>query len=136
MGGMKMEVNQDLLKNPWDVIDEIADDETQEKFELDDILVEISLKIINYRIEKGITQKKLAEKLNVSQSMISKLESGEYNPTIEQLWKVSKKLGWTLELQMKKPVETDIWNQLDTEIDFGNEEPSDEEMMNQIAEGA
>ncbi len=131
-----MEVNQDLLKNPWDVIDEIADDETQEKFELDDILVEISLKIINYRIEKGITQKKLAEKLNVSQSMISKLESGEYNPTIEQLWKVSKKLGWTLELQMKKPVETDIWNQLDTEIDFGNEEPSDEEMMNQIAEGA
>ncbi len=97
-----MEVNQDLLKNPWDVIDEIADDETQEKFELDDILVEISLKIINYRIEKGITQKKLAEKLNVSQSMISKLESGEYNPTIEQLWKVSKKLGWTLELQMKK----------------------------------
>ncbi len=131
-----MEVNQDLLKNPWDVIDEIADDETQEKFELDDILVEISLKIINYRIEKGITQKKLAEKLNVSQSMISKLESGEYNPTIEQLWKVSKKLGWNLELQMKKPVETDIWNQLDTEIDFGNEAPSDEEMMNQIAEGA
>jgi hypothetical protein len=30
--------------------------------------------------------------------MVSKLESGEYNYTIEQLWKISKKLGWKLNI--------------------------------------
>jgi len=133
-----MEINRELLKNPWEFIEEVADKETKEMFELDDLLVDISLKIINYRIENEITQSQLAKILGISQSMVSKLESGEYNPTVEQLWKVSKKLGWTFELLLEEPVKTEVWNTNDTEegVDLGNEEMSDEEIIDQIAEGA
>ncbi|ABR49272.1 helix-turn-helix domain protein [Alkaliphilus metalliredigens QYMF] len=131
-----MDINRKLLENPWTLIEEMADEETKEEFELDDILVDISLKIINYRIDQEITQKQLAEKLKVSQAMISKLESGEYNPTIGQLWKISKKLGWTFEVLMKERVEAQVWNTDNAKIESGNEEMSDEGIIDQIAEGA
>jgi len=34
----------------------------------------------------------------VSQAMVSKLESGEYNPTVELLWKISRKLDFDFEV--------------------------------------
>lgn len=89
-----MNINQELLESPYNIINELADEKTKELFELDDILVQISLKIINYRLNNNMTQKDLADRLDTTQVMVSKLESGEYNPTIEQLWRISKKLGW------------------------------------------
>ncbi|SHH80606.1 hypothetical protein [Caloranaerobacter azorensis] len=56
-----MSINKELLESPWDLIEEMADDKMKEEFELDDILLDISLKIINYRINQGITQKQLAK---------------------------------------------------------------------------
>ncbi len=91
-----MSIN-DILKNPWDIFNEI-DDETKQEFELSNMLVDIACKIINYRLDNDLTQQDLAKKLNITQAMVSKLESGEYNPTIEFLYKISKKLGWKLEL--------------------------------------
>jgi transcriptional regulator with XRE-family HTH domain len=46
--------------------------------------------------------KELSKKLNVSQSMVSKLESGEYNPTVEQLWKICDKLNWKFDILIEK----------------------------------
>ena len=107
-------INEKLLKSPWDLIDSMTMDNTElvEEFELDDILVDISLKLINYRIDNNLTQEKLAKKLEISQAMVSKLESGDYNPTVEQLWKISKKLNWTfrLILESKKDNEQQIWD--------------------------
>ncbi len=107
-------INKELLKSPWDLIDSMTMDngELMEEFELDDILVDISLKLINYRLDNNLTQKKLAEKLEVSQAMVSKLESGDYNPTVEQLWKISKKLNWTFKLilENKKDSEQQTWD--------------------------
>ena len=91
-----MSIN-DILKNPWDIFNEI-DDETKQEFELSNMLVDIACKIINYRLDNDLTQQDLAKKLNITQAMVSKLESGEYNPTIEFLYKISKKLGWKFEL--------------------------------------
>lgn len=34
--------------------------------------------------------------------MVSKLESGEYNPSIGFLFKISKKLGWKFELTFEE----------------------------------
>lgn len=91
----------DLIKSPYEWINN-ADDNTKELFELDDILYDISIKIFDYRIKHNINQKQLAQILNVSQSMISKLESGEYNPTIEQLWKISKKLNFVFNINFNE----------------------------------
>ncbi|WP_197051435.1 hypothetical protein [Caloranaerobacter azorensis] len=40
--------------------------------------------------------------------MVSKLESGEYNLTIGQLWKIAKKLGWTFEVVLKERIQTEV----------------------------
>ncbi|MEA4846423.1 MAG: helix-turn-helix transcriptional regulator [Clostridiaceae bacterium] len=101
-----------ILTSAWDFIDGLSSEETKESFELYDILYYISMQIFDYRMNRGLTQKQLAEKLNVKQSMISKLESGEYNPTIEQLWRVSKKLDWLFSIKFEEKVsnETNVWN--------------------------
>ena len=43
--------------------------------------MEIGKKLKNARIEAGLTQEKAAEKINVSQSFISRLVSGEKVPS-------------------------------------------------------
>jgi transcriptional regulator with XRE-family HTH domain len=103
-----------IFNNAWNIIDEVAEEQTKERFELDDILYDISMKIFDYRIGKGWTQKQLAEKLDIKQAMVSKLESGEYNPTVEQLWKISKKLGWSFDIILddKKEVQTNVWDNI------------------------
>lgn len=83
----------DILKDPWDIFDDI-DEQTRQGFELSDILVNIACKIINYRLDNNMTQRDLANKLDITQAMVSKIESGEYNPSIEFLFKISKKLDW------------------------------------------
>jgi predicted transcriptional regulator len=49
--------------------------------------------LIGIRIKKGLTQKDLAKKLGTKQSAIARLESGNYNPTLEFLQKTATALG-------------------------------------------
>lgn len=62
---------------------------------------EIVEMIIRKRIEKGLTQKELAEKIGTKQSAISRLESGNYNPTLRLLRKVSRAIGAKLEIRLE-----------------------------------
>lgn len=95
-----------------DFINEYSDDTTKSRFELDDLLYDISLKIFDYRMQNDLSQKELAKKLEVTQAMVSKLESGQYNPTVEQLWKISKRLNLNLvvSLQTKEDDKTEVWD--------------------------
>lgn len=52
--------------------------------------------IIRQRIHKGMTQKKLAEKIGTKQSAIARFESGNANPTLSFVKKLSKALDLTL----------------------------------------
>jgi len=90
-------LQNDVLQNPWDIFDDV-DEQTKKEFELSDILVDIACKIINYRLDNNMTQKELAKKMDISQAMVSKLESGEYNPTIGFLFKIAKRLNWKFQL--------------------------------------
>lgn len=54
---------------------------------------ELIKKIIKARTEINMTQKELAEKIGTKQSSIARLESGNYNPTIQFLQKVANALG-------------------------------------------
>lgn len=64
------------------------------------LMCDVSTALVEYRRKNSLSQKKLAEKLDVGQSMVSKYESGDYNWTIRSLVEVSSKLGLDLTLSI------------------------------------
>ncbi len=63
------------------------------ELELDDFLVDVAIQLIRARKANGWTQSDAAARSDVKQAMISKLESGEYNPSLITLWKYARSLG-------------------------------------------
>jgi len=90
------------LPNAWEMIERLSGKEGGERDELYDIYYRISTAIFDYRIKYNLSQKKLADKLGVKQAMVSKLESGDYNYTVEQLWKIASKLGFKLNIDFEE----------------------------------
>jgi ribosome-binding protein aMBF1 (putative translation factor) len=77
------EVKKQLSKDP----------EVKKEYEKLKVLYDIKREIIKLRIEQGLSQQELADKVGTKQSAISRLENGEYNPSIDFLNKVAKALG-------------------------------------------
>lgn len=107
--------NKKMLESPKDLFDDL-DEGLQNQLEFDNILVDIASKFINYRVDHHITQRQLAQKLEVSQVMVSKLESGDYNPSVEHLFKLSKKLGWGLTISLCDLQERDLFEYIGNAI--------------------
>lgn len=61
----------------------------------------ISMSIFKHRKEMKMTQKQFAEMMGVSQGMVSKWESAEYNFTIETLSQIAEKLHMVFEIDLK-----------------------------------
>lgn len=57
--------------------------------------------IINERIKGNLSQKELAERIGVTQSNISRFESGTYNPSLAFLQKIAKGLGKELHMELR-----------------------------------
>ena len=73
----------------------------QKEYELMETEYKIIEEIIMARREKKLTQKGLAELIGTKQSNISRLESGNYNPSLDFLQKVASAMGKKLEIRMK-----------------------------------
>jgi predicted transcriptional regulator len=56
--------------------------------------------IIKRRIGEGLSQKELAQRIGTKQSAISRLESGNYNPTLSFLQKVGEALNAKLKISL------------------------------------
>ena len=59
--------------------------------------MQLANKIYNTRKEKGLSQEKLAEKINVTRQTISNWELGETSPNPEQLILLSKSLNKSID---------------------------------------
>ncbi|MHB8231897.1 MAG: helix-turn-helix domain-containing protein [bacterium] len=77
------DVKKELLKDPV----------TYKEYKSLEPEYRIISQMIKIRTEQGLTQKELADKIGTRQSNISRLESGEYNPSLEFLKKVAKGLN-------------------------------------------
>lgn len=66
-------------------------------------LAKISARIERYRIEMGLTQREFAEYMGVTQGMVSKWESREYNFTIKTLNEICQKIDLELSVSLEKP---------------------------------
>jgi len=85
------DIKKQLLQNP----------EVKSEYDKLKILYDIKREIIKLRLEQGLSQKELAERVGTRQSAISRLEGGEYNPSIEFLSKVAHALGKELNVIFK-----------------------------------
>ena len=62
--------------------------------------LEPAYQIARQRIEKGLTQKELADLINTKQPSIARLESGRQEPSVAFLRRVSAALGCRLEIRL------------------------------------
>ncbi len=74
----------------------------QFRFEVEGAKLKVAEKLAETREKMGLTQAELAHKMNVSQQLISRIESGSDNITIETLIKFLEILGVTLRIGVEK----------------------------------
>ena len=61
---------------------------------------ELIAKAIDARLKKKMTQEEVAQKMGTTKSSISRFESGNYNPTMDFLIRLSSALGKQLKVSM------------------------------------
>jgi transcriptional regulator with XRE-family HTH domain len=64
--------------------------------------------MIDARKNTGLTQKQLSEKTGIDQSDISRMESGDANPTLATLKRLATGMGMTLKVEFLPTVEHDV----------------------------
>ena len=79
----------------------MQDEEFQKEYEKLRPRYEVISKLIELRKEQNITQAELAKRVGTQKSNISRLESGNYNPSLDFLIKVVHSLGKELEIQIR-----------------------------------
>lgn len=88
-------------------------------------LAKVSAKIERCRLDLGMTQKEFAEYMGVTQGMVSKWESREYNFTIRSLNEISEKLGLHVSVGMEKECERNNY----TMIKWDEEKPKSDRIV-------
>ena len=74
--------------------------EVQNELKMNETEYRIIEEVIIARKERNLTQKDLAELIGTKQSNISRLESGNYNPTIDFLNKIAVAVGKELKVSI------------------------------------
>ena len=83
------EVKEILLRNP----------NVRAEYDKLETAHNIKREITRLRLEQGLSQEALADRIGTKQSAISRLESGDYNPSMEFLSKVAHALGKELRIE-------------------------------------
>ena len=79
-----------------------GDPKTALEIEVGAAKLAIAEHILAIREKMGVTQKALAEQLGVKQQVISKIEGGENNTTLETLFKICHALKIVLQIHLAK----------------------------------
>ena len=85
------EVKKELLKNK----------EAYKEYKKLEPKYRLISQLIGARIKNGLTQRQLAERIGTKQSAIARIESGNANPSIDFLEKITSALGSELIVQIK-----------------------------------
>ena len=78
----------------------LQDPEVKKEYDALELEFSIIEQILRKRLEKGLSQKQLAEKIGTKQSAISRLEGGNSNPSVAFLDKIAKALGSKLQISL------------------------------------
>lgn len=65
-------------------------------------LQKVSLRVIQLRLELGLSQKEMAASLGMLESQYCRLEKGQHNPTVLSLIELTDLFGYDFEIKIKK----------------------------------
>ena len=80
--------------------EQLKDPEFKKAWDEIDLEASIAEGIIGKRIEKNISQRDLAKKINSTQAVISRIETMEANPSIKTLKRIAKALDAKVEIKI------------------------------------
>jgi len=76
--------------------------EVKKKIEEDpDPMLELQSQILELRLEKGLSQEELAEKAGTKQTIISRVERGANQPSIDTIQKIAKALDRKVKIKLE-----------------------------------
>lgn len=81
--------------------DQMADPAFRQEWEAIEPEFAIVQAIIDARKESGLTQKQLSERTGIAQADISKLESGNGNPSIKTLQRLAAGMGMRVKIEFQ-----------------------------------
>lgn len=58
--------------------------------------------IVKARKQGGLSQRELAERIGVTKTIVSRLESGDYSPRLETVYDLARALGYRLDVKLVK----------------------------------
>ncbi|RDB61610.1 transcriptional regulator [Gordonibacter sp. 28C] len=79
--------------------EELKDPEFRKYWEEDEAEFQLRLAIIDARNETGMTQEQLARASGLDQRVISRIQTGNANPTLRTIGKLAKGFGKKLEIR-------------------------------------
>lgn len=79
----------------------MKDNEFKEEYENLKPRYEVISEVIKIRRELNLTQEQLASRIGTQKSNISRLESGNYNPSLDFLSKLAKGLGKEIHIELR-----------------------------------
>jgi len=94
-----MDEKKDItIINTADCISELLSSIDEVELEENRLMVSVAVKLRRLRRALGLTQLEAAEKCGMKQAMVSKMESGDYNPSIGSLFRYVARIGGEFEL--------------------------------------
>ena len=63
---------------------------------------DVAIKVIHYRVSRGLSQAELARMIGMRQPNIARLESGEHEPSLSTLARLSSVLGVDFSVEVKR----------------------------------
>jgi DNA-binding XRE family transcriptional regulator len=100
--GINPEVEEDGRAHLEEMLE--ADEEFRQVWEANRARRELGMLLLEKRLERGLTQRELADRIGTSQNRVYLLENGETNPTLDTLQRLAAVLGFTLEIRPQKVV--------------------------------
>jgi transcriptional regulator with XRE-family HTH domain len=82
----------DMKTSEQVLAEELRDPDFRREWDRTTVARAVALKVLAYRTEHGLSQRGLAQKLDMTQPQLARLEAGEHNPTIDTLARLAQTL--------------------------------------------
>ena len=100
--GITPEVEEDGQAHLEEMLE--RDEEFRRVWEANRAKRELGMLVLEKRLDSGLSQRELAERVGTSQNRIYLIENGEANPRLDTLQRLARVLGFTLEIRPREVI--------------------------------